>query len=140
MASHMPVNHSLRPLYRALALAAGLFVLVFGVVGFLATQGDPIFEPGAGRALGLRTNPAFSYASIAAGVLVVLSTLVGRNLDRFINLWVGTAFLIAGTAMLALMGSDMNVLNFTMVTVIVSYVIGSVLLTAGLYVKTARTA
>jgi membrane-associated HD superfamily phosphohydrolase len=140
MASHMPVNHSLRPLYRVLALAAGVFVLIFGVIGFLVTQGDPILEPGAERALGLRTNPAFSYVSIATGALVVLSTVVGRNFDRFINLWVGSAFLIVGTAMLALMGSDMNVLNFTMVTVIVSYVIGSVLFTAGLYVKTARTA
>lgn len=138
MASHMPVNHSLRPLYRALALAAGLFVLVFGLLGFLATQGDPVFEPGTERALGLRTNPAFAYASIAAGVLVVLSTLVGRNFDRFINIWVGSAFLIAGTAMMMLMGSDMNVLNFTMITCIVSYGIGSLLLTAGMYVKVAR--
>lgn len=138
MASHMPVNHSLRPLYRALALAAGLFVLVFGVVGFLVTQGDPIFEPGPERALGLHTNPAFSYASVVAGALIVLSTLVGRNIDRFVNIWVGSAFLIAGTAMMALMGSDLNVLNFTMITCIVSYTIGSVLLTAGMYVRTAR--
>jgi hypothetical protein len=138
MASHMPVNHSLRPLYRALALVAGLFVLAFGIAGFLATQGDPIFEPGAERALGLRTNPALSYACIAAGALVLVATLIGRNLDRFVNLYVGTLFLIAGTAMMPLMGGDSNVLNFTMVTCIAAYAVGSVLLTAGLYGKTAR--
>jgi hypothetical protein len=50
-------------------------------------------------------------------------------------MWVGIGFLLAGTAGLALMHTDANVLNFTMATCVVSYLIGSVLLTAGMYVK-----
>ena len=42
-------------------------------------------------------------------------------------------FLVAGTAMLALISTDLNVLNFAIETVIVSFVIGMVLLSAGLY-------
>ncbi|MEU7821282.1 DUF4383 domain-containing protein [Catellatospora sp. NPDC049133] len=140
MASHMPVNHSLRPLYRALALFAGLFVLAFGLLGYLDSQGEPLFYQGESSALGLKTNPAFSYASIAAGAAVLLATLVGRNLDRFVDMWVGVGFMLAGTAMLALMHTDSNVLNFEMATCIVSYLIGSVLFTAGMYVKVGPAA
>ncbi|MEV4417001.1 DUF4383 domain-containing protein [Catellatospora sp. NPDC049609] len=140
MASHMPVNHSLRPLYRGLALLAGLFVLAFGVLGYLESQGQPLFHQGDVRALGLKTNPAFAYASLGAGVAVLLATLVGRNLDRFVNMWVGVGFLIVGTAMMALMRTESNVLNFTMATCIVSYLIGSVLFTAGMYVKVGSAA
>lgn len=140
MASHMPVNHSLRPLYRGLALLAGLFVLSFGVLGYLETQGDPLFDQGDARALGLRTNPAFAYASLGAGAAVLLATLVGRNLDRFVDMWVGAGFLIVGTAMMALLHTESNVLNFTMATCLVSYLVGSVLVTAGMYVKVGSTA
>jgi hypothetical protein len=120
-------------------LLAGIFVLAFGVTGFFTTQGTPLFEAGDDRALGLRTNPAFSYASIAVGALVVLATALGRNVDRFIYLWAGAGFLLAGTVMMLLMGHpDTNVLNFTMSTCVVSFLIGSVLATAGMYVKAQR--
>ena len=139
MSLHFPVNHPLRRLYRVLACGAGLFVLVFGAIGFFTTQGAPLFEVGDDRALGLRTNPAFSYASIAAGALVVLATLLGRNVDRIVYLWAGTGFLLAGTVMMLLMNRpDTNVLNFTMATCIVSFLIGSVLAAAGMYVKAQR--
>ncbi|MFD0595685.1 hypothetical protein ACFQZ4_28000 [Catellatospora coxensis] len=55
-------------------------------------------------------------------------------------MWVGAGFLLVGTAMLALMHTDSNVLNFTMATCIVSYLIGSVLFTAGMYVKVGSAA
>ncbi len=139
MSLHFPVNHHLRPLYRTLSLLAGLYVLIFGVVGAITTQGDELYGTGEATALGLPTNPAFSYLSIAAGAAIVVATLVGRNLDRFVYLWVGTGFLVAGTAMMLLMGdADTNILNFSVVTCVVSYVIGSVLGTAGMYVKTHR--
>jgi uncharacterized Tic20 family protein len=102
-------------------------------------MGAPMFEVGDDRALGLRTNPAFAYASIVVGALVVFATLLGRNIDRIVYLWAGTGFLLAGTVMMLLMNrQDTNVLNFTMATCIVSFLIGSVLATAGMYVKAQR--
>lgn len=139
MSLHFPVNHPLRPLYRGLAFLAGLFVMAFGVVGFFTTQGAPLFEVGDDRALGLRTNPAFAYASLAMGALVIAATVLGRNFDRIVYLWAGAGFLIAGTAaMLVLHRQELNILNFTMATCVVSFIIGSVLGAAGMYTKAQR--
>jgi len=133
--AHIPVNHHLRPVYRVLSTAAALYVLAFGVVGFVQSRGTSAFSQGAMSALGLRTNLAFSIASFAAGVVILLAVLVGRNVDYFVNLVAGVGFLVAGIAMMALLRTDMNVLNFSIATCIVSFVIGMVLFSAGLYGK-----
>ena len=41
--------------------------------------------------------------------------------------------MVVGTAMLALLSTDLNVLNFSIETVIVSFLIGMLLFSAGLY-------
>ena len=46
-------------------------------------------------------------------------------------------FLVAGFAMMVVMQTDLNVLGFTMATCVVSFIIGLVLFTAGLYGKVA---
>jgi Domain of unknown function (DUF4383) len=132
---HTPVNHHLRPLYRVLAAVVGAYVLAFGAVGFLATNGQPAFDRTGDVVLGLRTNLAFSVASLIAGAVVLLALLIGHNVDHIINLIGGVAFLVAGMAMMALLQTDLNVLNFSMATCIVSFVIGTVLFAAGLYGK-----
>jgi hypothetical protein len=134
--SHIPVNHHLRPVYRVLAALAGLYVLLFGVLGFLETRGTSAFDRGSMTVLGLRTNLAFSIASIVAGAVILLAAFVGRNVDYFLNLVGGIAFLVAGMAMMTLLQTDANVLNFSMATCIVSFVIGMVLFSAGLYGRT----
>ncbi len=131
--SHYPVNHPLRPFYRVLAALAGLYVLVFGVVGAVQTIGSPMFDRSDVVALGLRTNLAFALLSVGAGVVILLATLVGRNVDRAVNLWGGVGFMTVGTALMALLHTDLNVLNFSIVTVMVSFGIGLLLFTAGMY-------
>jgi hypothetical protein len=138
--SHIPVNHPLRPLYRALAALIGIYVLVFGIIGFARTLGDDLFGRVDVTVLGLRTNLAFSAMSVVAGVALIGAAYVGRNVDRFVNLWGGQAFMVVGLAMLALLSTDLNVLNFSMSTVIVSFVLGTVLFSAGLYGRSATVA
>jgi len=133
--AHVPVNHHLRPIYRILAGLTGLYVLVFGIVGAVESAGSDPFDRGDIVALGLRTNLAFSILSIVSGLVVLGGAVVGRNIDQFINYWGGFLFLIVPTVMLLLLRTDGNILNFSMTTVIVSYVIGIVLLAAGLYGK-----
>jgi hypothetical protein len=136
--SHIPVNHHLRPLYRALAALAGLYVLVFGIVGVTRTGGYGFFEQhGTPAVLGLHANRAFAILSIVAGAIIVGSAVYGRNLDRWVNLLGGIVFLVSGFAMLVLLQTDLNLLGFTMTTCIVSFVIGLVLFTAGLYGRVA---
>lgn len=136
--SHIPVNHPLRPLYRVVAAITGGYVLAFGVLGFAATVGEPMFDRGEVIVLGLRTNQAFSIASVIAGAVILLAAFVGRNVDTRVNLWAGPAFLVAGTAMLALLHTELNVLNASVATVVTSYLIGLVLLAAGLYGRVSR--
>jgi hypothetical protein len=138
MLSHMPVNHPLRPLYRFLAGVVGAYVLLFGIVGMIAANGHGFFEQADVVALGLRTNLAFAVASVVAGIVLLLAVVVGRNADSQVTFWGGLGFMVVGTAMLALLRSDLNVLNATMATVIVSFVIGTVLFTAGMYTKSSR--
>ncbi|MGE5827604.1 MAG: DUF4383 domain-containing protein [Micromonosporaceae bacterium] len=132
---HTPVNHHLRPFYRVLAALVGVYVLVFGAVGFLTTRDRPAFDRSGESALGLQTNLGFSVASLVAGAVILLALLIGHNVDYVINFVGGLAFLVAGMAMMALLHTDLNVLNFSMATCIVSFVVGTVLFAAGLYGK-----
>jgi hypothetical protein len=135
--SHIPVNHPLRSFYRFLAALAGLYILIFGVVAFTRTKSFPAFSQSeTAWALGLRANLGFAIISIIAGAILVVSALLGRNIDHFINIWGGLAFMLIGILMLALLESNANFFAFSMVNVIVSFVVGTVLFTAGLYGKT----
>src|SRR5258707_12728244 len=99
----------------------------------MRTAGSDPFARDDLYALGLRTNLAFSVASIVAGVLILLCVMVGRGLYYAMGLWGGAAFMVVGLAMLALLHTDLNVLNFSIPTVIVSFIIGILLFSAGLY-------
>nr|BFE63446.1 hypothetical protein GCM10020063_079720 [Dactylosporangium thailandense] len=134
MASHFPVNHHLRPLYRLLCVVAGLYMLVYGVVGFIATSGSDFFtRDEAEWVLGLRTNPAFALLSIVAGVIVVGANIIGRNVAHAINTLAGVVLTAVGMASLALMQTEANVFAFSMVNVIVTFILAGIIGTASLY-------
>jgi hypothetical protein len=130
----MPVNHHLRPLYRVISCLCGLYVLVFGIVAVGQTTSLGFFaQDGLPSALGLRANTAFAILSIVVGVVVIASTLIGRNVFYWVSMVGGIVFLVAGLAMLALLQTDLNFLGFSVATCVVSFVIGVVLFSAGLY-------
>jgi hypothetical protein len=138
--THLPVNHRFRPVYRALAALSGLYVLVFGIAGVAQTGDYGFFEQhGTPAVLGLHANRAFAILSIVAGAIVVGSAVIGGNVDRWVNLVGGVVFLLSGFVMMVLLRTDLNLLGFTMTTCIVSFVIGLVLFTAGLYGRVATT-
>ena len=135
--AHFPVNHHLRPLYRALAGLAGVYMLVFGIVGFSATSGLPLFtQDEAQWALGLRTNPAFAILSIAAGAVVIVANVIGRNIAHQINQLAAVVFVVVGMAMLLLLQTDANLFAFSMSNVIVTFILALVVGTASLYDRT----
>lgn len=138
--SHIPVNHPLRNLYRVLAALTGAYVLVFGIVAFDKTQGTPAFSQSHLEwALGLRANLGFAVMSIIAGAIVIACTLIGRNVDRYVDIVGGIVFMLAGAGMMLLMSTNANFLGFSMANCVVSLVIGLILFSAGLYAKTERT-
>jgi hypothetical protein len=132
---HLPINHRLRPLYRFLAGLTGLYVLVFGIVGAVVSRGHGAFARDHIHALGLRTNLAFAVLSIVVGIVVLIGVVVDHNWDHILNLFGGLIFMVVGMLMLGLLQTDLNLLNYTVSTCVVSFVIGLVLFTAGLYTR-----
>ena|SRR5258706_8615915 len=132
--AHFPVNHHLRPLYRALAGLAGIYMLVFGIVGFSETSGLPLFtQDEAQWALGLRTNPAFAILSIAAGAVVVVANVLGRNIAHYVNQLAAIVFVVVGLGMLLLLQTSANFFAFSMSNVVVTFILALVVGTASLY-------
>ncbi len=133
---HFPVNHRFRGLYRFLASLTGLYVLVFGIIGVVVGRGHSAFSRDHIIALGLRTNLAFAVLSIVVGLLVLVSLVIGRNWDHVLNLVAGLAFLVVGMFMLGLLNTTLNLLNYSVATCVVSFLVGLVLFTAGTYSRT----
>jgi hypothetical protein len=131
--SHLPVDHPLRGLYRGLALLTGVLLVVFGVAGYVQTSDLPFFHQEGERVLWLSTNPAFSLLSILTGTIVAVASLIGRNVDVPVNYGVGGLFLVAGLVMLCVIRTDLNVLASSISNANVSFVVGLLLVTSGLY-------
>jgi hypothetical protein len=117
--AHMPINHPFRPLYRVVAAACGIATLVFGLV---ALGGDSLLANESGAAL-----------AILLGALTLAGAIIRTNLGRWLHLVTGVGLLIVGTASLALLRSEDNLLGFSVTTCIVAFLIGLALLTCGLY-------
>lgn len=137
---HTPINHHLRPMYRTLSALSGAYLLGYGIVGLVQTRGVPAFSRDQAEwVLGLRTNPAFATFCIVLGAALVLGQLVGRNVGHYVNLGTSVVLMVVGTAGMAFMQTDANVLALSMVNVIVLYSLAIVLGTAGLYDKTGTS-
>lgn len=120
----LPVNHHLHPFYRILGAVAGVLLLALGVVGFLVS-GDFLKVP---------TSAEFSAICVAAGILLILAALQGRNAAAEINAYTGAALILLGlVGMLTMHTADANFLDVTMVNVIILFVAGVVGLAAGFY-------
>jgi hypothetical protein len=132
---HNPVNHPLRPLYRALGALAGIYLVLFGIVGLIETSGDGMFGPADHRVLGQGANLFWSIVSLIIGAVILIVTGLGRNLDTETDKFLGWGFLAIGSYGLAVIRTDANFLGFSIATVIVTYLVGVVLILASYYSK-----
>src|ERR1700712_2475945 len=98
---HKPVNHPLRPIYRALGFVAGAYLVVFGIVGLIQTSGDSFTGATGVRVLGQETNLLWSIIALVIGAIVVLTAVVGRNLDTEGDKFLGWGLLVIGSYGLA---------------------------------------
>jgi hypothetical protein len=138
--AHIPVDHPLRGLYRAVATIIGFALLVIGVIGLVKTAGSVDFFATHGeRILGLTMNPAFAVLNIVAGAVIAGAGLMGRNWDATVNMLGGILFLLSGGVMLCVLRTDLNILAFSITNVCVAFIIGTVLMAAGLYGRTSTT-
>ncbi|MFG1914292.1 DUF4383 domain-containing protein [Micromonospora sp. NPDC048898] len=133
--AHTPVNHPARPIYRAIGGLTGLYLVVFGVLSIIASTGNEILAQDDTRVLGQGTNLGLGLLSVLLGVVVLVGTALGRNIDVAINQWLSYALMVISLASLAFIRTDANVLNFSIVTVIVVMTVALVLLMVGMYGK-----
>ncbi len=104
------------------------------MVGFAQTSGNEFFgQDDAEWVLGLRTNPAFALLSLVAGVVVLGANLIGRNLAHHVNQLAGIVLTVVGMGMLGLMQTEANIFAFSMVNVIVTFILAGITGTASLY-------
>jgi hypothetical protein len=138
--AHIPVNHHLRPVYRVIAVLCGLYLVVFGLVGFTKVGGLDFFaHEDLPTILGQQVNPAQAVMDVVVGAIIVIACVLGRNIDHYVNFWVGHFLLVVGLAMLALERTDANFLGYNMANVIVTFVIALLVLAESMYGKVGPT-
>ena len=133
--AHTPVNHPARPIYRAIGGLVGLYFVVFGGLGIIASAGNDFLAQDDTKVLGQGTNMAFSLLSVLFGVVILVGTAIGRNLDVAINQWLAYTLMVIGLAALAFLQTDANIFNFSIMTDVVVLTLSLVLLMVGMYGK-----
>ena len=135
----MPVDHRLCTFYRISASLAGVCILAFGVIGFVQTWSDPwiyFSQP----VFWISTNNILNVVSVVFGVALITSAFLGGNLPSYVDTAIGTMFMLNGLFWLMwLRTPPVNVLHFTMTNVVFSFVVGTIILTCGLYGRTASS-
>jgi RsiW-degrading membrane proteinase PrsW (M82 family) len=132
--AHNPVNHPARPIYRAIGGLTGLYLVIFGVLGLIETGGSEFFaQDQTTTVLGQGTNLGHAVFAVVLGVIILIATGVGRNIDATVNKWFGYLLMAVALAGLAVIRTDANFLNFTIPGVVVTMLAGLVLLMAGMY-------
>jgi hypothetical protein len=136
--AHFPVNHRLRGFYRALAALAGLYLIAYGIVGAITTGGAGLFARGPHWALGLRTTPAQSWLMLLVGIVVTGAAVIGENVHHTYNMLAGWGLIGLAVVVMCTMRTDANVLNFSIVNVVVFIALGLTILCSALYGKVER--
>lgn len=135
--AHIPVNHPLRPMYRLVGFVTGAYLVVFGIIGFGITAGDSFTGHTGDRVLGQSSNLLWSIITVVVGALVILGTVVGRNVDVAVDKYLGWGLLVLGSYSMAAIRTDANLFGASMSTVVVTYLVGLLLITISLYSKVA---
>jgi hypothetical protein len=138
--AHNPVNHPLRPTYRVLGLAAGAYLVLFGIIGLIQTSGESFTGHTGVRVFGQQSNMLWSLITIVLGALVIGAGVLGRNLDVAGDKFIGWALLAFGSFELATSRTDASFFGFSISTVVVTYLVGLVLIMVSLYSKVVPAA
>jgi hypothetical protein len=116
---------------RAGALAIGLVLLGFGLVGF--TRGVPALSSHGERVLGLSANGVLAGLSVAVAAILIGAATRGPRVASTVMCAFGVLFLLSALVNLFAIGTRANVLAFQTSNVIFSVIVGFLLLTLGSY-------
>lgn len=128
----LPENNPLNRVYRFSAGVIGLVLMGFGLLGYF-NQLAFFDTAGVDKVVGLSTNVLLSTISVVVGLALIGGAIAGGNIAAELNAVVGALFIASGLVNLTFLRTSLNILNFSMANVIFSFVVGTVLLTFGLY-------
>jgi len=113
------------------AIAVGLVILVFGLLGFanqlafFSTEGEDV--------LGLSSNGLLSTISVVTAVVLFVAAARGPRIASTVMIVVGGLFLLSALVNLAVLRTSFNILAFEFQNVVFSVVAGLLLLVLGAY-------
>ena len=113
------------------ALVVGVFLVLFGFLGFLG--GLAFFSTEGESVLGLSSNGLLSALSVVVGAVLIGADLLGPRVASTVMIVIGSLFLLSALVNLAVLRTSFNVLAFEMSNVLFSVVVGLVLLVLGAY-------
>ncbi|MEU5334041.1 DUF4383 domain-containing protein [Streptomyces asoensis] len=131
LSDELPLDHRLATVYRYGAAFCGLVLLVFGTLGF-ADRLSP-FDTDGRHLAGMSTNGVLSLISVVVGLVLIAGAIVGGNFASTLNMVVGSLFLLSGFVHVFILDRSANVLDFGMINVMFSFVMGLIILTFGMY-------
>lgn len=129
--SGLPKDHKLGKVYRYGGAITGAILVVFGILGFVNRL--DFFTTTGKSIVGLSSNGALALISVVVGACLLGCAAVGGNTAAWANTVFGGAFLLSGLVNLTVLRTDLNLLAFRMSNVIFSFVIGTALITFGMY-------
>jgi signal transduction histidine kinase len=109
----------------------GGVILTFGLLGFVNRL--DFFATSGGDVAGISSNGLLSTVSVVVGLGLIVSAFAPRATSSWVATGVGSVFILAGLANLALLETSANLLAFEMPNVLFSCLSGIVLLALGLF-------
>jgi Domain of unknown function (DUF4383) len=113
------------------AIVVGAIILVFGILGF--ADGLDYFSTNGQSVLGMSSNGLLSTVSVVTAAVLFAAATLGPRPASNVMIVVGSLFLVAGLASMAVLRTGINVLAFEMTNVGFSLVAGLALLVLGAY-------
>jgi hypothetical protein len=128
---HFPEDHKLSKVYRVTGALVGVALIIFAVLGYM--RGLSPFSTERETVLALGTSGWLTTLSLVVGIGVLVGAIIGGNTASWANIVFGAIFILSGVVHLVLQRTELNFFNFRMSNVIFSFVVGIILLTAGMY-------
>src|SRR3954452_2204266 len=107
------------------AVVVALTILIFGILGF--ADGLDFFSTDGQPVLGLSSNGLLSTVSLVTAAVLFAAAAMGPRAASTVMIVVGTLFLVAGLASMAVLRTGLNLLAFEMTNVGFSMVAGLIL-------------
>jgi len=116
---------------RAGAILVGLFLLVFGILGFAG--GLDFFSTEGEEILGLSSNGLLSTISVVMALVLFVAAARSPRTASTVMIVAGSLFLLSALVNLAVLRTSFNFLAFEFENVVFSVVVGLLLLVLGAY-------